>query len=47
MEAHAVLGALLDAAPNGWQIVHCEAQYRTADGREVPASFQRLVIAAR
>jgi len=47
MEAHAVLGALLDAAPNGWQIVHCEAQYRTVDGREVPASFQRLVIAAR
>jgi cytochrome P450 len=47
MEAHAVLTALLEAAPSGLQIVHCEAQYRTVDGREVPASFQRLVIAAR
>jgi cytochrome P450 len=47
MEAHAVLDALLQAAPNGWQIVTCEAQYRRVDGREVPATFQRLVIAAR
>ena len=47
MEAHAVLDALIEAAPNGWQIVTCEAQYRRVDGREVPASFQRLVIAAR
>jgi hypothetical protein len=47
MEAHAVLDALLEAASNGWQIVDCEAQYRTVDGREVPASFQRLVISAR
>jgi hypothetical protein len=37
----------LEAAPSGWQIAHCEAQYRTVDGRDVPASFQRLVIAAR
>jgi len=47
MEAHAVLDALLEAAPNGWQIVDCDAQYRTVDGREVPASFQLLVIAPR
>lgn len=46
MEAHAVLNALLEIAPNGWQIVDCNAQYRTVDGREVPASFQRLVIAS-
>lgn len=47
MEAHAVLDALLESAPNGWQIVNCDAQYRTINGREIPASFQRLVIAAR
>jgi len=44
MEAHAVLDALFDVAPSGWKIVDCVAQYRTVEGREVPASFQRLVI---
>lgn len=44
MEAQAVLTELLAIAPNGWKIVDCVAQYRTVEGREVPASFQRLVI---
>ena len=47
IEAHAVLRALLTAAPNGWSTVRCDAQFRTVDGVQIPASFERLVIAAR
>lgn len=47
MEAHAVLDALLAVAPDGWQIVDCEAGYRMVDNSQVPSSFQRLVIAPR
>ena len=45
IEAHAVLGALLAVAPNGWRIARCDAQFREVEGVQVPASFQTLVVA--
>jgi cytochrome P450 len=47
IEAHAVLNELLAVAPSGWSTTECDAQFRSVDGVEVPASFQRLVITAR
>jgi len=44
IEAHAVLSELLAVAPRGWSTTECDAQYRSVDGTQVPASFQRLVI---
>jgi cytochrome P450 len=44
IEAHAVLSELLAVAPRGWSTTECDAQYRSVDGAQVPASFQRLVI---
>lgn len=46
IEAHLVLNELLAVAPSGWGTTECDAQFRSVDGLEVPASFQRLVIAA-
>jgi cytochrome P450 len=45
IEAHAVLNELLTVAPSGWSTTECDAQFRSVDGVQVPASFQRLVIA--
>ena len=47
MEAHAVLDALLAHAPNGLIVQEHQAHFRNVGGVQVPASFQRLVIAAR
>ena len=47
IEAHAVLNELLTVAPSGWSTTECDAQFRSVDGVQVPASFQRLVIAPR
>ena len=47
MEAHAVLDALLAQAPNGLIVQEHQAHFRNVGGVQVPASFQRLVIAAR
>ncbi|MFZ9766973.1 MAG: cytochrome P450 [Candidatus Limnocylindrus sp.] len=47
MEAHAVLDALLAHAPNGLIVQEHLAHFRNVGGVQVPASFQRLVIAAR
>lgn len=44
MEAHAVLNELLARAPNGWVVFKHQAQFRSVDGEQVPASFQRLTI---
>jgi cytochrome P450 len=45
IEAHAVLHELIAVAPDGWNTTECDAQFRSVDGVQVPASFQRLVIA--
>jgi cytochrome P450 len=47
MEAHAVLNELLAHAPNGLIVQEHQAHFRNVGGVQVPASFQRLVIAAR
>jgi cytochrome P450 len=47
IEAHAVLNELLAVAPSGWASQEHSAQFRSVDGVQVPASFQRLVITAR
>ncbi|NQW55352.1 MAG: cytochrome P450 [Chloroflexi bacterium] len=47
IEAHAVLNELLAVAPSGWAAQEHSAQFRSVDGVQVPASFQRLVIAPR
>jgi cytochrome P450 len=47
IEAHAVLNELLAVAPRGWAPQEHSAQFRSVDGVQVPASFQRLVITAR
>jgi unspecific monooxygenase len=47
IEAHAVLNELLATAPSGWAVQEHSAQFRSVDGVQVPASFQRLVITPR
>ena len=47
VQAHAVLNELLAVAPRGWAPQEHSAQFRSVDGVQVPASFQRLVIAPR